>query len=177
MKEKISAMLDDELNDVEHHQLIHRLQEDAELRTVWERYHLMRSAIRRELDVMVSPALADRIASGIRDESRPGVPLSARIPRMARYVVGMAIAASVASVAILNLQSVSPMKSPAGLTAEGAKPQNTATAGTTKPLRQNTLNSYLVEHSQYAPNVGMNGMMSSVRIVGYSASQPQSENK
>ena len=178
MKEKISEMLDDELNDIDHQQLIHRLREDAELRTVWERYHLMRAAIRRELDIMVSPALADRIASGIREESRPGIPFTSRIPRMTRYLAGMAVAASVAAVAIINLQSVSLPKAPADLTAGGVKQEKLAAASTgARQPQQNTLNSYLVEHSQFAPSAGMNGMMSNIRIVGYSGSQPKSDNK
>lgn len=178
MKEKISEMLDDELNDIDHQHLIHKLREDAELRTVWERYHLMRAAIRRELDVMVSPALADRIASDIREESRPGTPFTARIPRMTRYLAGMAVAASVAAVAIINLQPVSPLKTPAVLTAGGAKQENVAAVSADpKQSQQNTLNSYLVEHSQFAPSAGMNGMMSNIRIVGYSGSQPKGDNK
>ena len=189
MKEKISALVDNELSHLEHYRLIRTLESEHELRGVWERYHLIHTVIRNELDVMVGPGLADRIAQEIRQET----PASAystyftfKLPVYTRVATGMAIAASVAAIAIFTLQPLSPSNVPpsqialqnpvsamampaAGRSAQVAPP------GTPPSTPQGTLNTYLVEHSEFTPNAGMNGMMSYVRIVGQSNNKRQSD--
>jgi sigma-E factor negative regulatory protein RseA len=183
MKEKISELLDDELNDVEHYRLMQTLEDNRELRGVWERYHLMRAALRKELDIMVSPGLADRVGESIR-AYQPATALptgrSFRFPRYSRAAAGLAIAASVATMAILTLQPLSPSatsESPVALQKSPALASVSEPAKRVKAQRQGTLNTYLVEHSEFTPNAGMNGMMSYVRIVGYGNSKPQNDDK
>jgi sigma-E factor negative regulatory protein RseA len=183
MKEKISELLDDELNDLEHYRLMQTLEDNRELRGVWERYHLMRAALRKELDIMVSPNLADRVGESIRAHqpvmARPaGRPF--RFPRYSRAAAGLAIAASVAAVAIITLQPLSPSgvpESPMALQKSPVLAGLSEPAKLVKPQRQGTLNTYLVEHSEFTPNAGMNGMMSYVRIVGHGNSKPQNADK
>lgn len=183
MKEKISELLDEELNDLEHHRLMKAMQDDREMHGVWERYHLMRAAMRNELEVMVSPNMADRVAESIRavqpDAAHPAG-RSFRLPRYARAAAGLGIAASVAVVAIFTLQPSSLSNAPESSIALQKSPALVAVAGSAKLVktpRQGTLNSYLVEHSEFTPNAGMNGMMSYVRIVGYGNSKPQNGDK
>lgn len=183
MKEKISELLDDELNDLEHYRLMQTLEDNRELRGVWERYHLMRAALRKELDIMVSPSMADRVGKSIRAD-QPDMPLPAgrpfRFPRYSRTAAGLAIAASVAAVAIFSLQPLSPAgvpESPIALQKSLTPVADSETSKLVKPPRQGTLNTYLVEHSEFTPNAGMNGMMSYVRIVGYGNSKPQNGDK
>lgn len=179
MKEKISQLLDDELNDLEHYRLMKALEEDRELRGVWERYHIVRAAMRMELDFVVSPALADRVGVGIRRVDAESAPVQGRplrLPRYAKMVAGGGIAASVVMAAIFTLQPLAPSTAPASLATLPSSPAlvaGTAPVNLTQPSRQGTLNSYLVEHSEFTPNAGMNGMMSYVRIVGYGNSKPQ----
>lgn len=186
-KEKISELLDDELNDLEHHRLMKVLADNREMRGVWERYHLMRAALRNELEVMVSPNMADRIGESIQTMS-PDVVHPAgrpfRFPRYARVAAGLAIAASVTVVAILTLQPMSPPNTPESTIAlqntPGSATGLVTVSGPTslvKAPRQGSLNAYLVEHSEYTPNAGMNGMLSYVRIVGYGNSKPQNGDK
>lgn len=183
MKEKISELLDDELNDLEHYRLMQTLEDNRELRGVWERYHLMRAAMRKELDIMVSPNLADRVGASIRagqPESAQPAGRSSRFPRYTRAAAGLAIAASVAMVAIFTLQPLSPSGAPESSLALQKSPTALAVSGPAKAApaaRQSTLNTYLVEHSEFTPNAGMNGMMSYVRIVGYGNSKPQNDDK
>jgi negative regulator of sigma E activity len=183
MKEKISELLDDELNDLEHYRLMQTLEDNRELRGVWERYHLMRAAMRKELDIMVSPSLADRVGESIRadrpDAAQPAG-RSFHFPRYTRAVAGLAIAASVAIVAIFTLQPLSPAGVSESTFALQKSPAAVAVSGPAKAgpaPRQSTLNTYLVEHSEFTPNAGMNGMMSYVRIVGYGNSKPQNDDK
>ncbi len=174
MKEKISELLDDELGDGESRRVLQGIAEDRELRGVWERYHLIRSALCKELDVAMQPEFVDRIAAAIEMETV--VPMRRRFtdvvtPRFAKFAAGLAIAASVAAVAIVSLQPAG-NGVPAGQIADSsAASAALASASTGKPERaayQNALNAFLVEHSEFTPAAGMNGMMSYVRVVGYS---------
>ena len=190
MKEKISELLDDELNDLEHYRLMQALEDNRELRGVWDRYHVMRAALRKELDIMVSPGLADRVGECIRADQPSlgrisGGQLSGKAAGLTRYtrpVIGLAIAASVALVAIFTLQ---PQSLPGMSTSPLASLQSPMPVAVNDPAnflktpatRQSTLNTYLVEHSEFTPNAGMNGMMSYVRIVGYGNSKPQNGDK
>ena len=177
MKEKISELVDNELSHLEHYRLLRTLENDHELRGVWERYHLMGTVIRNELDVMVGPALADRIAQGIRQEIPVPVYFISRLPSYTRVAAGMAIAASVAAVAIFTLQPLSPSNAPSQIALQSPPPAIAAPAavGPAQAAPQGTLNTYLVEHSEFTPNAGMNGMMSYVRIVGHGNNKRQSD--
>ena len=166
MKEKISAFLDGEVNDLEHERALRALGNDPELGAVWERYHLAGTAIRRELEIMVSPDLADRIQQRLRDET-PGL-TGSRDFFSSRSVLklgaGLAIAASVAAVAILNLPPVlNPADAPLAKRTPGTA---VADARQAEPAQQNALNPYLMQHGEFTPAAGMNGMLSYVRVVG-----------
>ena len=181
MKEKISELVDNELSHLEHYRLMRTLEGDRGLRGVWERYHLISTVIRNELDVMVGPGMADRIAQGIREEtpiSTYSTYFTSRLPTYTRIATGMAIAASVAAVAIFNLQPLSPSPAPPSQIAL-QNPPAVITAPTAvrsaQAMPPGTLNTYLVEHSEFTPNAGMNGMMSYVRIVGYGNNKRQSD--
>ncbi len=166
MREKISALLDGEVNDLEHERALRALSSDPALGAVWERYHLAGTAIRRELEVMVSPDLADRIQERLRHE-RPeyaGVAGFLRLRRTLKLGTGLAIAASVAAVAILNLP---PVLSPADVPVAKRSPDTAvADARQARPEQQNALNPYLMQHGEFTPAAGMNGMLSYVRVVG-----------
>lgn len=181
MKEKISELVDNELSHLEHHRLIRTLENDLEMRKVWGRYNLIGAVIRNELDIMVSPTLADKIAQGVRQET--AIPaystFSSRLTNYTRVAAGMAIAASVAAMAIFTLQPLSPSSPPPiQIALQPSPPAITIPVAvqSTKVTPQGTLNTYLVEHSEFTPTAGMNGMMSYVRIiVGHGNSERQAD--
>lgn len=170
MKEKISALVDGETNDVERARTLRSLNKDPSLRQVWERYHTARTALRRELDVMVSPGLSDRIAERLRNEHIQPAHSGFLKAGIAKYAAGGAIAATVATVAIFTLQPVSTSLTVARST--NASSEATPSA----PNAQQVLNPYLVRHGEYAPVAGMNGMISYVRVVGRTAAAPENQN-
>lgn len=176
MKEKISALVDGETNDIERAQTLRTLDKEPALRQVWERYHLARTALRRELDVMVSPELSDRIAERLRNEYIHPAHSGFLKTGIAKYAAGGAIAATVATVAIFTLQPVSTTLSTAGNTAPSAGQTRVAEATPSAPNAQQALNPYLVRHGEYAPVAGMNGMISYVRVVGRTAVAPENPN-
>jgi len=166
MKENISALLDGEGNELERARTLRALDTDPVLRSSWERYHLASAAIRRELDVMVSPGLADRIHKRLQDEVQDEKSHRPLAPRLMKFAAGFAIAASVAAVAILNLPPlVAPSADSVARHVTG-KSTTVADARQTPPAQQSALNLYLVRHSEFTPAVGMNGMLSYVRVIG-----------
>jgi len=165
MKEKISALLDGEGNDLERERALRALGADPALRGAWERYHLASAAIRRELDVMVSPGLADRIHECLQHETQVDGSRRSLAPRALKFTAGLAIAASVAAIAILNLPPlVSPSTAPVARHVTGKNA--VAAARQTPPEQQNALNQYLMQHGEFTPAAGMNGMLSYVRVIG-----------
>ena len=176
MKENISALLDGEGNDLERERALRALGNDPALRGAWERYHLASAAIRRELDVVVSPDLADRIHKRLQHETQNDERRRRFAPRALKYTAGLAIAASVAAVAILNLP---PLLSPSATTpvARHATGKNTvADARQTPPEQQSALNPYLVQHGEFTPAAGMNGLLSYVRVIGRDSASTDNTN-
>lgn len=172
MKEKLSALVDDELDDLEERRVMKALEKDAGLRQTWERYHLVRSALHQELDAFVPSDMAARVAAQI--ESEPADVSLSRRRRTARMVGTLAMAASVAAIAIAGVQWFHrPAASPtAELVAAQPAPENFIRAGTTRwdvkePETESTLNVFLVEHNEFASSSGIGGMMPYVRVVGY----------
>lgn len=173
MNEKISALLDAELERHEWDGTLGRLASDMELRKAWDRYHLMGAALRSELQVVVDSALADRIARRIETETVVRVPrgrvlfLSA-----ARYGAGLALAASVAAVSVYGIRFVWPAAphaaQPEQLAAATPRPQVRDAARSDTAARsewEKSLNPLLVQHSAYSPTSGM-GVMPYARIAG-----------
>lgn len=164
MKENISALLDGEGTELESERALRALGADAALRATWERYHLASAAIRRELDVVVSPGLAGRIHECLRHETQIEATRRFFTPRLLKFSAGLAIAASVATVSLLNLP---PPVSPSVPIARQATGKSTvADARQTPPEQRSALNPYLVQHGEFTPAAGMNGMLSYVRVVG-----------
>jgi len=165
MKEEISALLDGETNDLGRERALNALASDSALRGTWERYHLASAAIRRELHIMVTPSLADRIHERLQREVEYAESSHPIASRLLKLTVGLAIAASVATVAILNLPPlVSPSVVPIALHATGKS--TVADARQTPSEQQSALNPYLVQHGEFTPAAGMNGMLSYVRVIG-----------
>jgi sigma-E factor negative regulatory protein RseA len=168
MKEQISALLDGEGNDLERERVLRALDTDPALRGTWERYHVASAAIRRELDVMVSPGLVDRVQARLQSETQTEASRRFMSPRVLKFTAGLAIAASVATVAILNLPPlVSPVAIPIARNTAGpaAGKSTVADARQTPAEQRSALNPYLVQHGEFTPAAGMNGMLSYVRVV------------
>lgn len=103
-RETLSAMLDDEAQDLELRRVLRSLDgadaDASELRGRWYRLNLTRAALRREM-VVDAPDFAGRVAAAIRDEALPAVqPASG----WRRAVGSFAVAASVAAVVVVGGQ-------------------------------------------------------------------------
>ena len=177
---QLSAMVDDELQDMESDLALRRLSRDQEARDRWERYHLISNALQDHLPARIDPGFAARIRQAIETDPLP-LPVVKPLPTWYKPVTGFALAASVVLMALfgLKLTQTDTLQSTAQLaTATPGFPapavslpiQTVASIqrgdSTSKPV-ESRLGSYLVNHNGYASMNSMHGMLPYVRMVGY----------
>ena len=181
MKEKLSALVDNELDELEERRVFTALQGDTSLRNTWERYHLVRAALRQDLEVIMPHETAQRLTR--RLDAEPSRIASFKRQTIARYIGTLAIAASVAAIAIVGVQwihqpspslqqRVASNKLATKVATNVPAPENIIRSGTTRwdmkePETESALNAYLVEHDEFASTSGIGGMMPYVRVVSY----------
>ncbi len=174
MKEQLSALVDNELDELEERRVFAALQGDSTLRNTWERYHLVRAALRQDLDVIVAHDLTERVAQRIATE--PSTAAAFQRHHVARLIGTLAIAASVATIAIAGVQWFQQPTPMPLLTVAASTPapvlvqaihSGTTRWDTKEPEAEKALNAYLVEHDEFASTAGIGGMMPYVRVVSY----------
>lgn len=159
-------------------------------RAAWARYHLIGDVLRDTASEVAPAEFAAKITERIADE--PAILAPQRSPRrVMRPVAGFAIAASVATLAVIGVQRMEPSPAtnpvpaiaaaapaaansiaPPALTpvavesAGAAAPAPLELARDTHPA-QRRFNSYLVKFNEQRSNVGVPGVNPYVRIVGF----------
>ena len=103
--EEISAFVDGELRGPARTGIVGRLYGDSELRRAWERFHLIGDAMRKVGPVPGAGSIAGRVGEAVSGERI--VPIGRRARRLgAGPLSGLALAASVAAVAILGIRAL-----------------------------------------------------------------------
>ena len=106
IREQLSALADDELSDLERPLLLSRLERDAELKDCLGRYRLIGEAM-RGAGRLASLSIAGRVQQALEHDGSPagaGKPASAM--SWWKPVAGLAVAASVALVAVMTVSSL-----------------------------------------------------------------------
>jgi sigma-E factor negative regulatory protein RseA len=98
-REHLSALVDGEISPDTSRFLVKRLGSDDELRATWTRYHLVRDCLRHQDGAIAGDELSARISKAIENE-QPERQQPSVSRRWLKPVTGMAIAASVALMAI-----------------------------------------------------------------------------
>ncbi|MGH8494901.1 MAG: sigma-E factor negative regulatory protein [Gammaproteobacteria bacterium] len=171
IRDQISAFLDGELPVRECDLLLRRMRRDGELRRTFDRYGLIGDAVRDSIPGVPQGLLRDRVMHVVHDEQ----PFAARSGiwrkwgRVLQPAAGIAVAASVAVVAVLSLRSSDPLPPPPASAANSADPalyvtvpEPTYTAPATVPPTR--LTNYLMNHSQYATTFGRKAMQTRILI-------------
>ncbi len=184
MKEHLSAVLDGEAGDFEQRRLLDELGKDDDLQTSLACYALIGETMRNEKQTSIADS---SFLKGIHDklDAEPEYSqvqiveekVSYTKPAWLRPVAGFAMAASVAAVAVIGVQSslmLSGGNSDAPIASNAkqvVKPESTMVANTTyqyPDAKTRTLyKRYLDSHAQYASTTPL---MPSVRVVSYNAS-------
>jgi sigma-E factor negative regulatory protein RseA len=190
--ERISSLLDGELDEQERQQTLTVLEKNPELRGRWERYHLASDAIRHNLPAGIDTGFAARVMQALEGEptvlAPPPVKAVTTPSPFTKRLAGVAVAASVAAVAVFGVQtlnrdtSLSAQQQMAQVPAVnlGEKAVVQVAGNPSQPSSPQTvhyfdpsLNKYLVDHNQQAARAGIQGMMPYARIVAYPAGNPQ----
>ncbi len=177
VQEQVSALVDDELPAAETTLLVERLSRDAELRARLGRYQLISDVLNNRVGAPVSEGLADRVMRALDDEPSHQSTLAAAGAwrKLLKPVAGVAVAASVALVALLSVQSITQQSAPAPQLASSApvQPEQQDFVRVQQgqwhrqaPQVRKRLNGYLVHHNEYATSSGVQGVLPYVRIVG-----------
>lgn len=174
LSEQVSALADDELSQAEQSLVLRRLSADPALRDQWQRIHLLRDALHNELSGHLSAGFAGRVMAALESEPQPaaGFGWQRWLRQAAKPVAGLAVAASVAALAIVGLEQISgpnadqPLSAPRLASADHALEDHVVGTRWDQPQMGNRLNAYLVNHSEYTGS-SLQGMMNYVRIAGY----------
>jgi sigma-E factor negative regulatory protein RseA len=172
VNEQLSACLDGELPEAELDLLLKRVAKDQELGHTLGRYALTGEALRGAGAVRASTSFADRVAAAIAAEESITPQKKSRInPSVMRWLrpaAGFAVAAGVATVAVLSLQpSITPEPAiVAQVPAAAVAPANDSyvvPANTVSNFVPATrLTNYVVAHSEYSSPLGMRTVLSGV---------------
>jgi len=178
--EQLSVLVDGEFEEWELEFAVRRLASDPALKTRWEAYHLISDALRNNFPDAIDPRFADRISTLLAaEDALPTAAKPAVSPPWYKPVAGLAVAASVGVLAVA-LWSLRPDElhqpgAPALATNTSiptASPLPPAVATDPALESRHKLNSYLVNHNEYASMNSVNGVLPYVRMVGYDSSIP-----
>jgi hypothetical protein len=182
-KQQLSALVDNELEGDEAATLLSGLGRDAQLRTHWERYHLISDALSNHLTSHLGPELVDRVRAVVEQEPSYLIGRRREWLRAGRATAGVALAASLFGVAVIGGKLLdsgngfTPEVSVASLAGGGEKsaPAELDGAGSggmrwnrVDPGMESRLNGFLVSHSTYVDR--MSPMQPYARVVSYHGS-------
>ena len=165
MKERISALMDGELDDKSAAELIETLGRDRDARLTWASYHMISDAMRdgRLLSDGRSDRFGARLSARLASEPTVLAPRS-RQPESKRWYA-LSAAASLAAVAFVGWLAFAPQPNTPAPVAQAPKPNIV-------PL-PSAANDYLLAHQGFSPRVRLQGMAPYVRTVSEQAVEPR----
>jgi negative regulator of sigma E activity len=169
--EQLSALVDDELADSEQSLLVRQLVKEPGLRERLAHYQIISDALHDNLPQQIDTDFHERVHEAIQQEAAIRVSPS-RFAALLTPLAGLAVAASVAVVAVVSLQTMhqqDPAATPSIATAPDVDNYIRAENAPAPVARTRGLDAYLVNHNEHAVNRGMQGMLPYVRIVGQDA--------
>lgn len=183
INEQLSAFIDGELPDAERELLQRRLVSDDELQASWQRYHLIRDAMREDLPEYINLSnTLDYAESEYSDETQTATTAGRRF---LRPLAGMAIAASVAMLAVVGVlydRGESEFGASSQLASSASQAEFNRSDSfnvipksgwqSAKPTVVSHLNGYLVDHSRYAGFGSAQGIIPYSRVAGYDRPMP-----
>lgn len=179
MTVEVSELLDGEVSERECDRALSSLKRDPAARLAWERYCLVGDAL-RGLNGL-SPGFSKRVMARIDAEPTVVAPVAGVARRRRTVSAAMAMAASVAGVAVVSwlaLSSPDPVASPSVARLEspampvpveasgtGAAPAPVLARAQETPRAAAEVTPYLFVHSGYMPSRTMQGVVPYVRVV------------
>jgi len=183
--EQLSALVDGELGPAEGRFLVRQMANDEQARAAWHRYHMIGEAARGG-DCVPSMDLADRVRAALADEPALGdiqdeqaTSTVVQLARWKRPLVTLALAASLAMVAVLVMREAPLQQGPATaeMVADNVQPQDAMPEvqwELAPPEVQQRLQGYLANHARHGNVSPGQDMLEYIRLVGFDQPvQPQ----
>lgn len=179
-RENLSSFMDGEVEKSAGSFLVRRLASDSSLRATWDRYHMIRDCLRQQDTQLVRTDLCSRVRQAIELEDQQQ-PVAARHLAWLKPIAGMAIAASVAMVAVFTVgpgqQDGAPAVTPAPVLAAQSEPFVSPNIGAIIPASEpvnlagnrtsedDKAKAYLLRHYQLTGDGSGQGFVALVPIV------------
>lgn len=106
LRESLSALMDDEANELELERVLSQIGEDDELRSTWVRYNAARAAVTAQPVVNLNLDISRRVSAAIAAEAAAGSSGTSAWQRLLRPVGSFAVAASVTAIVVFGGQQV-----------------------------------------------------------------------
>jgi len=178
MRESLSALMDDEANELELQRVLSGIGDDAELRQTWVRYHAVRSAVSGQELTHISMDISQRVRESLSVE---GVAPSVNpLQNILRPVASFAVAASVAAVVVLGGQQLTRVADngsysasfvraggvpvQASLGAQSVPRLQPATRTAYRELARQRMQKYMQEHAEHAALNSPQGLVPFARV-------------
>jgi len=163
--DKISALMDGELDDREARAQFARLRHDDELTDCWHTFHAIGDTLRGEQGL--SPGFNRRLADRLAGEPTALAPRRLMVKHIMTY--GLSAAASLSAVALVGW--VAFLNNPLAPQPEMiAAPASTAPAATPQIQLANVpsdgaMSEYLIAHQEFSPSTSIQGVVPYIRTV------------
>lgn len=167
--ERLSALVDGELDGREGEQVLDSLLRDERLANTWESYQLISDVLRNNRWSPVGRQVLARVRVALQDEPAVVYLRPWRWSGLLKPLAGLATAASVAVVAVLGVRYVANWTGGAERVASSAPAALPVQSGTDQDRQAaERLSAYIVSHSGRSNQV-VQGVLPYVRIVSYDA--------
>lgn len=187
MRESLSALMDDEANELEVERVLARIASDSDLRQVWVRYNAVHSLAAGQPAVNLEMDISSQVREAVAGDSRAS---SGFRQRLMRPLASMAVAASVAATVVLggqqlaqleadsyDAQAIASSVSPVGMVNSlgassvqasygtlGLPELQPATRTAYQKLARQRLHKYMQEHAEHAALNTPNGLVPFARV-------------
>jgi sigma-E factor negative regulatory protein RseA len=173
--DRISALMDGELDEHEASKLFSRLKPQDELRESWDTFHLIGDALRG--DCRLSQRFSERMAERLAAEPTVLAPRRRITGKLVNtYVLSAAASLSAVALVVWVAFSINPLSTPPQMVAKARIPAVSPAASTAQVASisnlpsQGNLNEYMLAHQGYSPSTAIQGVLPYIRSV--SDSQP-----
>lgn len=187
--DKLSTLMDGELRDPD--KLLDKLANDEEMHKTWQRYHLVRDAMKGQLSEFPALDVSAAVRESLKSEPVILTPIWKRLnPRFVmKQAAGLAVAAAVGTIAVLSVQQAQITTPESGAIAQVNQQPVKSQLASTGQIRQvsfttrekldvaveSKLSGYLVNHNEFSNSVRVSGVMPYTRIVGYVPAAPSKQ--
>jgi len=169
MKDRISALMDGELEDRAAAELINTLGQGGEALDAWHTYHVIGDAMRETGPL--SAGFTARLAARLAEEVTVLAP--GRSPAESRKWFALSAAASLAAVAFVGWLALAPQPELARVAqAPSAPPPLVQIKPALVPLPSAT-NDYLLAHQGFSPRMSIQGLTPYARTVSDQVNEPR----